>query len=225
VRVPASVIEAAMQPRASVGTTSGRICVVALLLCPAAAGASDLASAGPAARQALAICEDADRAPPLERATLLASGLARADAAVQADPRDAAAHLAVFCNLGKRLRTRGGLALLTALGDLSRARKAVDAALALAPDYPGALAGKGQMLAELPPWLGGDRQEALRLLRRAVAIEPADARMRLMLADVLRAVGQREEARAHALAALGSLERHGSEDDLATARTLVARLQ
>lgn len=214
-----------MDPCASVGTITARIGVVALLLWTAAASGRELESASPAAREALTICEDADRVPPAERAALLALGLERADAAVQADPRDAAAHLAVFCNLGKRLRTRGGWGLLTAFGDLRRARKAVDAALALAPDYPGALAGKGQMLAELPRWLGGDRQEAERLLRRAVAIEPHDARMRLMLADILRAAGQRDEARAHALAALGTLERDGSENDLATARTLIARLQ
>ena len=214
-----------MQPCASVGTTTARIGVVALLFWTAAASGRELESAGPVAREALAVCEDADRVPTAERAARLALGLERAEAAVQADPGDAAAHLAVFCNLGKRLRTRGGWGLLTVFSDLSRARKAVDAALALAPDYPGALAGKGQMLAELPRWLGGDRQEAERLLRRAVAIEPEDARMRLMLADVLRAAGQRDEARAHALAALGALERDGSEDDRATARMLVASLQ
>ena len=214
-----------MHPCASVGTAVVRIGVAALLLCAAAAAAAELESAGPAAREALRICEDADRLPAAERAARLALGLAQAEAAVQADPRDAAAHLAVFCNIGKRLRHRGGWGLLTAFSDLRKAREAVDAALAVAPDYPGALAGKGQMLAELPHWLGGDQQEAERLLRRAVAIEPGDARMRLMLADILRAVGQRDEARQHALAALGALERDGSAGDLHTARTLVASLQ
>ncbi|MFN8641772.1 MAG: tetratricopeptide repeat protein [Candidatus Binatia bacterium] len=214
-----------MHPRTRVGTTIGRIGAGALVLWTATAGGRELASASSTAREALAICAAADAVPADERAAQLATGLARAEAAVQADPGDAAAHLAVFCNLGKRLRTRTGWALLTAFSDLRRARNAIDAALALVPDYPGALAGKGQMLAELPGWLGGDRQEAVRLLRRAVAIEPDDARMRLMLASALQAVGQRDEARAHALAALGSLERDGSEDDRETARTLVASLQ
>jgi len=214
-----------MHPGASVGTTTRRIGVAALLLWTAAARGAELASAGPEAREALAICQRADRVPPEERTALLAFGLERAEAAVKADPQDAAGHLALFCNLGKRLRTRSGWGLLTAFGDVGRARKEVDTALALAPDYPGALAAKGEMLAELPRWLGGDRQEAERLLRRAVAIEPEDARMRLMLANVLQEVGQRDEARAHAMAALGTLERDGPEDDLAIARTLVASLQ
>lgn len=214
-----------MHPGACARTTARGIGVVAVLLGAAAAPAADPAGAGPAAREALAICQRADRVAPDERAALLTFGLQRAEAAVQADPRDAAAHLAVFCNLGRRLRARSGWGLLTAFGDLRRAREELDTALALAPDYPGALAAKGQMLAELPRWLGGDRQEAERLLRRAVALEPDDARMRLMLAGVLQEAGQRDEARLHARAALGVLERDGPEDELVTARTLVASLE
>lgn len=214
-----------MHPGACARTTARGIGVVAVLLGAAAAHAADPAGAGPAAREALAICQRADRVSPDERAALLTFGLQRAEAAVQADPRDAAAHLAVFCNLGRRLRARGGWGLLTAFGDLRRAREELDTALALEPDYPGALAAKGQMLAELPRWLGGDRQEAERLLRRAVALDPDDARMRLMLAGVLQEAGRRDEARTHARLALGVLERDGPEDELATARTLVASLE
>jgi tetratricopeptide (TPR) repeat protein len=110
-------------------------------------------------------------------------------------------------------------------GDLEAAVIAYRQALAIDPDYAGALAAKGQMLAELPRWLGGDRQEAARLLRRAVVLDPDDARMRLMLANVLEEMGQRDEARTHALAALDTLQRDGAADDLATARTLVASLE
>ncbi|MBX3027351.1 hypothetical protein KF840_20830 [bacterium] len=199
--------------------------LAALLLCAPAARGADPVTAGPEAREALAICQRADAVPSDQQAALLAFGLERAEAAVHADPRDAAAHLAIFCNLGKRLRHRGGWGLLTAFGDFSRARGELDTALSLAPDYPGALAAKGQMLAELPRWLGGDRQEAERLLRRAVALDPLDGRVRLILANVLQENGQREEARTHALAALGVLERDGPQDDLASARTFLASLQ
>lgn len=210
---------------ARVETTMRRVGLAAFLLCAGAARGADPATAGPEAREALAICQRADTVPSDQRAALLTFGLERAEAAVGADPRDAAAHLAIFCNLGKRLRNRGGWGLLTAFGDLSRARGELDAALSLDPDYPGALAAKGQMLAELPRWLGGDRQEAERLLRRAVALDPVDGRVRLILANVLQENGQRDEARMHALAALGVLERDGPPDDLATARTLLASLQ
>jgi tetratricopeptide (TPR) repeat protein len=214
-----------MQAGARVPAITRRIGVAALLVCTTAAHGADPADAGSAAREALAICQRADVVPAEERGPLLAFGLERAEAAVAATPGDAAAHLAVFCNLGKRLRARSGWGLLTAFGDIGRARQELDAALAIAPDYPGALAAKGEMLAELPRWLGGDRQEAVRLLRRAVELDPGDPRLRLMLANVLREIGERDEARLHALAALGTLERTGPDDELATARTLVTTLQ
>lgn len=214
-----------MDPGARAARTIRRIGAAALLGCATTTNAADPATAGPEAREALAICQRADVVPPQERTALLAFGLARAEIAVRADPRDAAAHLAIFCNLGKQLRTRSGWGLLTAFGDVGRARRELDAALALAPDYPGALAAKGQMLSELPRFLGGDRQEAVRLLRRAVELDPGDPRMQLMLAGALREAGERDEARLHALAALGALEREGSDDDRATARTLVASLE
>jgi tetratricopeptide (TPR) repeat protein len=214
-----------MQASAGVGARARRIAVGALIACAAAARAEDPAGAGSAAGEALAICQRADRAPVEDRAALLAFGLERAEAAVRADPRDAAAHLAVFCNLGKQLRTRGAWRLLSSFGDITRARNELDIALTLSPDFPGALAAKGQMLAELPRWLGGDRDEALRLLRRAVELAPGDARLRLMLASALREAGRRDEARIHALAALGTLERNDPDDELATARTLVTSLQ
>jgi hypothetical protein len=50
--------------------------------------------------------------------TVLERGLDRAEEAVRADPQDAVAHFAVFCNLGKRLemKRRGG-GLFATLGD------------------------------------------------------------------------------------------------------------
>src|SRR4051812_47278503 len=122
-----------MHPGASVGTTTRRIAVAALLFSAATARGAEPASAGPVAREALAICKRADRVPPDERAALLTFGLERAEDAVRTDPQDAAAHLAVFCNLGKGLQSRSGWGLLAAFSDLSRARKELDTALGLLP--------------------------------------------------------------------------------------------
>ena len=111
---------------------------------------------------------------------------------MRANPQDAVAHFAVFCNLGKRLELeRHGAGLFATLGDLRRVQREIDITLALAPDYPAALAAKGQMLVELPRLLGGDPREGERLLRRAVALDPEDPRMRLMLANIVQAAGER----------------------------------
>src|SRR4029077_12010215 len=64
----------------------------------------------PARRRAKRLRSAADQVLVAERPAGLARGLDRAEQAVRADPRDAVAHFAVFCNLGKRLemKRRGG---------------------------------------------------------------------------------------------------------------------
>lgn len=214
-----------MHPRAAVGTAIHGTGVVALLLWTAAARGEPPEPGGTLAREAIAICQEADHTPASERAAVLAAGLARAEEAVKVDPQDAAAHFAVFCNLGKGLMNRSGWRLFAVLGDLSRARREIDVALALAPNYAGALAAKGAMLAQLPRLFGGDPEEGARLLQSAVALHPGDPKMHLMLAKVLDAIGQRDAARLHASIALAILERAGPAHELANARTFVASVQ
>jgi hypothetical protein len=167
------------------GRATGRV-AAALVLCAAVARGAQPEPVAPVTREALALCEEADHVSVAERVAVLERGLARAEDAVRADARDAAAHFAVFCNLGKRLEMkRRSAGLFAALGELGRLQKEIDTALALAPDYPAALAAKGEMLVELPRLLGGDPQEGERLLRRAVTLDPDDPRTRLMLANIL----------------------------------------
>ena len=120
------------------------------------------------ATEALRWCAAADAAPLADRASMLSRGLQRAEEAAHTHPEDATAHFAVFCNLGKLTRLRrDSSGWLTLLADVARAQRELDRALSLAPDYPDAVAAKGQMLIELPRWLGGDPETGRVLLRRA----------------------------------------------------------
>ena len=177
------------------------------------------------AREAIAICQEADLLPASDRAATLASGLARAEEAVQADPQDAAAHFAIFCNLGKGLKNSSGWRLFSVIGDLRRARKEIDVALTLAPNYPAALAAKGAMLVQLPRLFGGDPPEGVRLLESAVALRPDDATLRLELAKVLETSGHRDSAHQQATIAVGLLEGAGRANELEDARTFVASVE
>jgi len=199
------------------------VAIGALFVGAALAHGDQLEPASRPALEALFLCQAADKLPVSERAAALANGLDCAERAVKADPQDAAAHFAIFCNLGKQIQfEQHKLWVLARLGDLDRARRELDIALELAPDYVGAVAAKGEMLIELPAFLGGDAQEGERLLRHAVVLDPDDPHIRIMLANLLQATGRHEEARTHAEVALAILERTGPSPDMDGARTLIA---
>src|SRR5437762_1538311 len=111
--------------------------VIVILHAALSHAAATLPTGSDAAREALALCFAADGLPRAERTAILARGHARAEEAVLGDPDDALAHFAVFCNLGKRLDTEG--VGFHTLGDLRRARAALETALELQPDFPDAL--------------------------------------------------------------------------------------
>jgi tetratricopeptide (TPR) repeat protein len=177
----------------------------------------------PASREALALCERVDDVPAPEQPALLDRALAQAEAAVAADERDALAHFAVFCSLGRRMR-RAGIGV-GALVDFRRLRREVDRTLELAPDFADALAGKGALLAETPRLMGGDPAAAESLLRRALAVDPDYVGPRLDLARVLRNRGATAEARSEAERALAIARRKNDAEDVADAEKLLAELK
>ena len=148
----------------------------------------------PVAEQALALCQSVERTPGLDPAEALAryeEGIRVSELAIAADPNDARAHMALFCNLGRQLDASG--LSWRAFGRLRRARAAIDRAHALAPDDPGVLVAKGEMLRRLPRVLGGDKDAGMELLRRAVEIAPDHVTARRLLA---RAMADEGEAQA-----------------------------
>ena len=197
--------------------------VLAVLVLAAAARAAE-PPGSPGAREALHLCYEADDATTREeKRALLDRGLALAEKAVAADDRDALAHFAVFCNLGRRTELAG--LSVGSLAALRRLRREVDRTLELAPEFVKALQGKGALLLDTPRLLGGDPAEAERLLRRALALEPDSIEVRLHLARALEARGARSEARARATEALTLAEQKARRDDVAEARKLLARLR
>jgi tetratricopeptide (TPR) repeat protein len=175
------------------------------------------------AERALEICDAAGNPPTAEARAELERGLSVAEEAVDADGRDPKAHLAVFCNLAK-LTYLNGFSLRSLLA-VWRLRREIDTALEIDPDYSDALLAKGSFLLNLPGFLGGDPNEAERLLRRAVELDPDWALARLYLAEALAAVGARDQAETQAHYALEIAERKGRTAQAEQARTLIARLR
>lgn len=147
-----------------------------LLAAPAAAEPGSAPSPGDAA---LAACRASD---PLEhdaRLDALEHARTQAEIALAAAPDDPAAHLALFCAIGRR-RQLIGLGI-PALGEVRTLKRIIERVLTLAPDWPDGLAAKGGLLCALPRLLGGDHTQGVRLLRRAVTLDPANAEARRLL--------------------------------------------
>lgn len=164
----------------------------------------DDASGSRDARESIELCTRAASAPPEHRDALLGRGLALAESAVAADQADAKAHFAVFCNLGRRLESRG--ADLFAVSEVHRLQAEVDRALELAPGFVDASVAKSLLLARLPWFLGGDREQARRLMEAALTRAPEHPPVHRALAELLDIEGdrpgaEREERIAEQLAA------------------------
>jgi cytochrome c-type biogenesis protein CcmH/NrfG len=147
-----------------------RFAAAAVLVGALVGVAAAVPSGQPAALEALALCRAAERLEGAARRESLERGLVLARAAVAADERDAAAHFATFCALGRLVQLRGldpwhPFEALRALDEL-------EAAVRLAPEDPDVLAAKGATLLRLPRLLGGDPGEGRTWLRRALARDP-----------------------------------------------------
>jgi tetratricopeptide (TPR) repeat protein len=188
----------------------------------AAGLAATSARAASRADEAVALCRQSDAAADADKRALLERGLAVAEAAVATDPRDAAAHFAVFCNLGKRMRLDGvGVASLLSL---RRLRREIDRTLELDPAHADALVAKAALMYYTPRLLGGDPSQSEPLLRAALAVAPGYVDARLALARLLDARGARDEARVAARRALDDARTAANGPGAAEAAHLLASL-
>jgi cytochrome c-type biogenesis protein CcmH/NrfG len=173
-------------------------------------------------REALDVCRRTTTTDPVRRMEELEGGMAFANAAIAADPHDARAHFALFCNQAKQLELAG--LSWRSLERLARAKATLEKALALAPDDPDILAAKGEMLRRLPAMLGGDSDEAERLFRRALARDPNHLASRIFLAQLL-VHNERSTAAAEVARAIEQADRSGTPEDRAAAHALAEDLR
>jgi tetratricopeptide (TPR) repeat protein len=177
-------------------------------------------SGSEAGKRAAEMCRQVDVKKPSESAMAqLGESLALAEKALDENERDAKAHFAVFCSLGRRAEIEG--ADIESLTTLGRLRDALDRALEIEPSFVDALLAKGRMLARLPWILGGDAEEGEQLIRRAIELDPNSTVARLQLAHVLSERGEDAEARRIARDVVARAEKPALREE---AHVLVASL-
>jgi len=181
------------------------------------------ASGSALAREAVTLCLDALKAKDDDaRDAMLERGLTTAERAVAADDRDAKAHFAVFCNLGRQLEAKG--VSLAGVTGVKRVLAEIDRAIALQPAFVDAVTAKGALLVRLPALLGGDADEGERLIRRAVEMAPNNPSARLQLVKALLEKGEKDAARAEVRTVLALADRRGSPAEASEAHAIAEQL-
>jgi len=120
---------------------------------------------------------------------------------IRDNPSAAEAHFLLFAARGRRLLDESGRPSPRNFWKFSGLNKHLSRTLELDPGHARALAAKGGLLLDLPPYLGGDVQAARRHLERAIKLNPTGPGTRLSLARVLVRQGLRGRAREQALLA------------------------
>jgi cytochrome c-type biogenesis protein CcmH/NrfG len=156
-----------------------------------------------------------------EKIQRLTRGLEIAEAAVALDGRDARAHLAIICNLGRQVELAG--LSWRVFGQVRRLQAEADLALELAPDDPDILTTKGQMMRQTPGPLGGSKEVGLKLLQRAVEVKPDHVTARLYLAQAMADDGA-PDARKRLYEVLALAKERGAVREQTEAQQLLASL-
>lgn len=124
---------------------------------------------------------------------------AGADSAEQAlvlNPQDANAHFLYAANLGHIAQLKGVLVSAWLIREI---KGHVQQSIELAPNHAPALHMMGMILDGLPWFLGGDEQEAVSYVKRAVVADPSYTHARLNLGKLYLKQERIQEARKHFL--------------------------
>jgi tetratricopeptide (TPR) repeat protein len=200
---------------------------VLLLLCSlgVARADGDCAPTAPdLARRAMTECEQGRHATVREeRQSHFERGQQLAQQAVAADDNSAAAHFAVFCNMGELMRIDGES--ISSVFQLRKLMAELDRTLQIDPGHTDALSSKGQLLVRLPRLLGGNVEEGEAMLRQVIQKDPSAVASRLALARTCEARGDRDEALAFTTRALQIAREQGRADKVAEAQAILAELR
>jgi hypothetical protein len=194
---------------------------LALLVLPSSARAE---TAAELSATAMHECEKGQVATSRdERVAHFERGQALAEQAVALDDENAAAHFAIFCNLGEMLRVDGEK--ITSLLGFRKMMAELDRTLELDPNHLDALSSKGVLLMRLPSLLGGDAPKGQKMLERVLREDPTCITARLTLSEVYAGRGNRGDAVALAAQARELARASGRADKVAKADAELTKLK
>ena len=127
-----------------------------------------------------------------ERAEGYASAERIAESILDQDGNNAQAHFLLFAARGRVLLDDG--VQMTEMFKLADLRKHLARTLELDPNHPQALAAKGGLLIDLPAMMGGNVDEGVRLLERALELNPFGVGTHITLAKALAKQGANKRA-------------------------------
>lgn len=169
-------------------------------------------------------CEQGQVAPTRDqRVAHFERGQKIAEDAVGLDEKNAAAHFAVFCNLGEMLRVDGEK--ITSLMGFRKMMQELDRTLELNPNHLDAMSSKGVLLMRLPSLLGGDVAAGEKMLERVVREDPGCITARITLAELYGDRGDRVDAVALAAQARELARASGRADKVAKAEAALTKLK
>lgn len=192
-------------------------------------GSAGLANAGPAAESLIdAAMRECDLGRIAQdrtsRVMHFEKGQGFGEQAVAVDDQSAAAHFALFCNIGELMRIDGEISISSVFG-FRRMMNELERTLELAPDHLDALSAKGTFLVRLPSLLGGNADEGEQLLHYVIRKEPQAVNARLSLARSFCSRGRHHDAVALASEALTIAQAQHRQDLIPEATRIITQLR